>query len=192
MKKNRILITIICIYGVTGIFYLFFPVLSPIFEILDPQFIGHLFYNVDNLIFGLSPLVDYFPELLFFGISAIYLVICFQNNRKAYTSKRLLRNAYYLPVFFLIIWLALTPLGYTFWGEKRVNSYFVGGWIRMTLSGGPEKLIKDSKGFIQSASETPENFIVPLSLKGLGRPIGIDPNMSMAIFVIGSAWGICS
>ncbi len=59
----------------------------------------------------------------------------------------------------------------------------------MTLSGGPEKLIKDSKGFIQSASENPENFIVPLSLKGLGRPIGIDPNMSMAIFVIGSAGG---
>jgi hypothetical protein len=145
--KHKALIPIT--FALIGLFYLFEPFLSAWFEVVNPFIARNVFLPMDWIIFTISflahslpnDLEQWLPDILF-GVATIFYLAFFTKITQTDWPNKQIRFAFLPLVVFPLIWLLMSPLGLSFFGEKRMNSYVIGGWSRMMFAGGPDIIKK--------------------------------------------------
>jgi hypothetical protein len=181
-----------------GLFYLFQPIFSGSLEVLDASLAREITLPIDWLLFTLL-----FPIYLLFGTfyvidiifaviftSYLVFVIRVASATRAIEVKRLV-TAPLIAIF--LLWLLLLPLGSTF-QDRRINSFSIGGWIRMYLTGHPDELKREAQELLASSIDKEYLYTykseLPPVLSRLGGWAKVDHENRLVLVGIGSMSGI--
>jgi hypothetical protein len=182
-----------------GLFYLFQPVLSGSLEVLDASLARETTLPIDWLLFSLLlPVylllgtVQYVIDIIFASIFAGYLLFAIRvvPVTEAIEVKRLAATPL---VVILLLWLILLPLGPTF-QDRRINSFPIGGWIRLHLTGHPDEIKREAQELLASSIDSEYLYSykseLPPVLSELGGWAKIDHKNHLVLVGIGSMSGM--
>jgi len=135
----------------------------------------------------------WFPDIVFATVSILYLLVFFSKIVFSEWTDKLRKFAFLPLVLFPIVWLIMSPLGLSFWGEKRVNSYVVGGWSKMMLAGGPVALQNDSVYLLEYTNNPePDWQDLPSAIKKLDGWVEIDFEKQLVLVGTGSMFNMAN
>jgi hypothetical protein len=135
---------------------------------------------------------QYVIDIIFAFIFTGYLlfVIRVAPTARAIHVKRLATT----PLIVIpILWLVLLPLGSTF-QDRRINSFPIGGWFRMYLTGHPDELKREAQELLASSIDKEYLYTykseLPPVLSQLGGWAKVDHQNRLVLIGIGSMSGI--
>ena len=188
MRKAIFPTTLLCI----GLFYAIHPILSGIFEVLDPYIARTIFLPFDWLLFAFAfPMLflfeevsQYYYDIVFVLIFLGYIVYFMKVVRPKWdgTPKKL---AIFSLILIPVIILVLSPLGITF-QERRINSFQIGGWLYLQFTGNINDITKEAQDLVEYHSGKEylyrQKSELPPTISQLGGWVKVD-NENQIVYV---------
>ncbi len=177
MRSFRRILSIPRLYMLIGLMYLFEPLVISWMKVVAPIWvvlIGLPFVWIMGPFLGLGlPTPGFYTFDIVFGLITILYILYFVRVARSQSATRQ-KTLVLLPLLILlVVWASMIPLGYSFSGEKRFNSYAIGGWSRIMLAGGPAILKAEAVELLNSTDEYQYGIVpaskAPPSLQKLGR-----------------------